>query len=208
MDLQGDKQADDGAPKRNTGRPRSDKAQQAILRAVQGILLRKGYSDLTIEEVARTAKVSKATVYRWWSSKGELVLEAAAHDISIGVVPDTGNVLADIETAIGQLIETFSRPLASIVIFAAITTGASDPKMAQAFRDRYVYPWRRSAAEALQRASSAGMLAHADVPFLLDMVVGTVFQRTLVIREPMVDGLKENLLALLLSPRQARTVQP
>ncbi len=156
-----------------------------------------GYAGLTIEAVARTAGVSKATIYRWWDSKGELVLEAAGHEISIGVVPDSGDPVGDIETAIGQLIETFSQPLASVVIFAAITTGQNDPVMAQIFRDRYVYPWRLSAAEALQRAYAQGLLVNGDVQFLLDVIVGTVFQRTLVLKVPLVDGLREMLMDLV-----------
>lgn len=101
------------------------------------------------------------------------------------------------DAAIGQLIDTFTRPLASIVIFAAITTGTSDPKMAQIFRDRIVYPWRVSAFEALERAKGRSEISTEDLHFLLDVIVGTVFQRTLVIKEPMIDGLKESLLGII-----------
>lgn len=181
------------------GRPRSTSSREAILRAVRELLLADGYLRLTIEAVASRAGVSKATIYRWWQTKGELVLEAAQDEISIGVVPETGDARRDIEAAIGQLVETFSRPLASIVIFAAITTGGNDPVMAQIFREKYVYPWRRSAADALARAMAAGQVREGDVQFLLDVIVGTVFQRTLVLKEPNTAGLREKLVALVLS---------
>ncbi len=179
------------------GRPRSGRARKAILRSVEQQLLKSGYANLTIEGVAKDAGVSKATIYRWWKSKGELVLEAAEPEISIGLVPDTGSSLQDMDAAIEQLIETFSRPLASIVIFAAITTGASDPKMAQIFRDRYVYPWRVSAIEALTRAQERRDVVLDDIPFLIDVIVGTVFQRALVVKEPMTEGLKCRLLEVI-----------
>ena len=179
------------------GRPRSQRSKAAILAAVRKLLLKSGYSRLTIEAVARQAGVSKATIYRWWKSKGELVLEAAEQDIAIGTVPDTGDSMTDMDAAIGQLIDTFTRPLASTVIFAAITTGGSDPKMAQMFRDRYVYPWRVSAFQALERARKRGDIMREDVQFLLDVIVGTVFQRTLVVKQPMIEGLKENLLGVI-----------
>lgn len=182
---------------RSSGRPRSERSKTAILTAVRKLLLKNGYTALTIEAVARQAGVSKATIYRWWNTKGELVLEAAEKEIAIGTVPDTGDSRADIDAAIGQLIDTFTRPLASIVIFAAITTGGSDPKMAQIFRDRYVYPWRVSAFVALERARARGDVSAEDLHFLLDVIVGTVFQRTLVMKEPMIDGLKENLLGVI-----------
>ena len=185
---------------RSGGRPRSERSKAAILAAVRKLLLKDGYANLTMEAVARGAGVSKATIYRWWKTKGELVLEAAEQEIAIGTVPDTGDSRADMDAAISQLIDTFMRPLASIVIFAAITTGGSDPKMAQIFRDRFVYPWRVSAFEALKRARERGEIPAEDLHFLLDVIVGTVFQRTLVMKEPMIEGLKENLLGVIFGP--------
>lgn len=183
---------------RSGGRPRSERSKAAILAAVRKLLLKNGYSKLTIEAVAQRAGVSKATIYRWWRTKGELVLEAAEQEIAIGTVPDTGNSYADMDAAIGQLIDTFRRPLAAIVIFAAITTGSSDPKMARIFRDRFVYPWRVSALEALERARARGDIFAEDLHFLLDVIVGTVFQRILVMKESMIDEQKEKLLDVIL----------
>lgn len=199
---------DEQTEPRPIGRPRSVRSRDAILKATRALLLKHGYAQLTIEAVARKAGVSKATIYRWWASKGELVLEAAGDEISIGVVPDTGDALRDVEIAIEQLIETFSRPLASIVIFAAITTGGIDPKMAKIFRDRHVYPWRASAAEALKRAQAQGAIRSGDTQFLLDVIVGTVFQRTLVLKQPMVEGLKEKLAALVIGAVAPETAGP
>lgn len=188
---------------RVSGRPRSERSRSAILKAVRKLLIKDGYANLTIEAVARRAGVSKATIYRWWKTKGELVLEAAGEEIAIGTVPNTGESRADMDVAISQLIDTFTRPLASIVIFAAITTGGSDPKMAQIFRDRFVYPWRMSAFQALERARARGEVSAEDLHFLLDVIVGTVFQRTLVMKEPMIEGLKENLLGVIFSPARS-----
>lgn len=182
-------------PKR--GRPRSDTSREAILGTVRRRLLADGYSRLTMEAVAAEAGVSKATIYRWWKTKGELVLEAAGADISIGVVPETDDPRADVEAAIDQLVDTFSRPLASIVIFAAITAGGNDPVMAQIFRDKFVYPWRVSAAAALVRALPDARDDAGNVQFLLDVIVGTVFQRTLVLKTPNTFALKDSLMALV-----------
>ena len=175
----------------------SEQSKTAILAAVRKQLLKDGYASLTVEAVARQAGVSKATIYRWWSTKGELVLEAAQSEIATGTVPDTGDSAADLDAAIGQLIDAFTRPLASIVIFAAITAGGNDPKMARIFRDKHVYQWSVSAHAALKRAQERGEVAVDDLHFLLDVIVGTVFQRTLVMKEPMVVGLKENLLRVI-----------
>lgn len=183
---------------RRRGRPRSEETRRAILEATRQLLGEVGYTRLTLTEVAARAGAGKATVYRWWPTKGDLVLEAAWDRIDIGVVPDTGTTRADLRIAVRQLVRTFSDSLASVVIFAAISTAEHDPYMARAFRKRHVYPWRASAAEALERGIARGDLpAGTDVRFLLDVVVGTVFQRTLVLKEPDVEGLTEKVLALV-----------
>lgn len=182
------------------GRPRSRTTERRILEATRALLLSGGYARLTMEGVASKAGASKATVYRWWPTRGELVLDAAKDEISIGTVPDTGDTRHDIAAAIDQLVETFSRPLAKIVIFAAITPSGDDPRLATLFRERYVYPWRVSAAQALERGAARGELARDDVAFLLDMIVGTVFQRTSVVKEPQTEGLRDQLLGVVFGP--------
>ena len=105
---------------RGRGRPRSEEARADILQATRELLLEEGYTKLAITHVAQRAGVGKTTVYRWWPTKGELVLEAAEDCIAIGEVPDSGRTSEDLRIASEQLIRTFSDPLATVVIFAAI----------------------------------------------------------------------------------------
>jgi AcrR family transcriptional regulator len=190
---------------RGPGRPRNLKTREAILSSTRTLLGKIGYSRLSIEGVAKRAGCGKTTIYRWWSTKGDLVLEAVGSDIEIGLVPDTGDTRSDLRIATEQLMMTFSRRLAGIVIFAAIATLDDDPTMAATFRDKYVYPWRISAAEAIERGVERGDLASdTDVQFILDVMVGTVFQRTLVLRQPMTAGLVEQIVALVLGTDSLR----
>ncbi|MCP4303389.1 MAG: TetR/AcrR family transcriptional regulator [bacterium] len=186
--------------KAQRGRPRDPRIQQSILQATREILDEVGYSRLTIEGVAARAGAGKATVYRWWSTKGELVLEAVADHIAIGVVSDTGDTRGDLLIATQQLIETFSDRLAGIVIFAAIANLDDDPNMARIFRETAVMPWRQSAVEAIQRGIDRGDLpADTDIVFTLDVIVGTVFQRTLVVAQPQTEGLSRSIIDLLIA---------
>ena len=109
--------------KRSPGRPRDEETHDAILAATRHLLLEVGYQGLTFEAVATAASTSRSTVYRWWSSRGALVLEAAAEHIDIGAVPDTGDSRKDVEIAVRQLIETFSDRLAGIVMLAVPPSG-------------------------------------------------------------------------------------
>lgn len=185
--------------KASRGRHRDPEAQRAILQATRDLLLEVGYPGLTIEAVARRAGVGKSTIYRWWATKGVLVLEATSEHLEIGVVPDSGDTRQDLLVAARQLIDTFSDRLASIVIFAVIAHLEDDPSMAVAFRDTWVYPWRTSAAAAIERGIARGDLpAGTDPGLYLDMLVGTVFQRTLVIAHPDTQGLAEALVDVIL----------
>jgi AcrR family transcriptional regulator len=188
--------AESSTPQR--GRPRDPNTQQSILLATREALLEVGYPRLTIEGVASRAGAGKATIYRWWPTKGELVLEAAADHLRIGVAPDTGDTHEDLLIAAQQLIKTFSDRLAGIVIFAAIANLDDDPNMALTFRETFVYPWRQSAADAIQRGIDRGELPiNTDIALTLDVIVGTVFQRTLVLAQPMTEGLAEALVDLI-----------
>lgn len=181
------------------GRKRDPGAQSAILAATREVLLEVGYHGLTIEGVARRAGVGKATIYRWWPSKGTLVLEAAAEHIAIRQAPDSGDTRVDLREAAQALIDVFLDPIARIVIFAATAGLDDDPGMATAFRSETVYPWRQSTVLAIQRGIARGDLrADLDAALALDVMVGTVFQRTLVVATPAVAGLADAIADLLL----------
>ncbi|MFI5934229.1 TetR/AcrR family transcriptional regulator [Actinoplanes sp. NPDC051494] len=62
------------------GRPRSEQARRAVLHAVDDLLVEIGYSAMTIKGIAERAGVGRQTVYRWWSTKAEILLEACVVD--------------------------------------------------------------------------------------------------------------------------------
>lgn len=192
---------------RPPGRPRDPETHAAVLDATRRLLLERGYHRLTFEGVAAAAGTTRSTLYRWWPTRGALAMEAAADHLDIGAVPDTGDSREDLRIAIRQLIDTFSDRLAGIVILAAIANLDDDPTMARTFRERWVYPWRTTAAEAIERAVERGVMSPtADVQFILNVIVGTVFQCTITPAEPMTDGLATALLDLVL-PTTSRAGQ-
>jgi AcrR family transcriptional regulator len=68
----------EGAAK--AGRPRSEQARAAVLYAVDDLLVEVGYAAMTMKGIAERAGVGRQTLYRWWSTKAEILLEAAAFD--------------------------------------------------------------------------------------------------------------------------------
>src|SRR5437667_11698445 len=103
---------------RGPGRPRSEKARKAVIRATLKLLERVGFNELTIEAVAARAGVGKATDYRWWANKAELVVDAFASAVEKELrFPSAGPVLESIhqqmkrwavivQSTVGQIVGT------------------------------------------------------------------------------------------------------
>ena len=80
------------AERRPPGRPRSERSHLAIVRATLELLTEVGYQRLTMEQVQRRAGVGKATIYRRWDSKAELVKDAIQYVSAELPIPDTGSL--------------------------------------------------------------------------------------------------------------------
>src|SRR3954447_6644599 len=84
---------------KNVGRPRDESRDAVILAATLEVLADVGYDRLTMDAVAARAKASKATLYRRWTNKVTLVIEALQHAKSPTDVPDTGSLREDLLAA-------------------------------------------------------------------------------------------------------------
>src|SRR5919204_4956149 len=79
------------------GRKRSEESRQAILAAAAELTSEVGYAGLTIEGIAARSGTGKQTVYRWWPSKADVLLEALATRADLDVpVSDQGSYAADL----------------------------------------------------------------------------------------------------------------
>jgi AcrR family transcriptional regulator len=179
-------------------RRRSGRAHQAILAATAHLLAEMGYTALTIEGVAARAGVGKATVYRWWPSKGALVIEAMATTLVMPPLAESGNLRQDLITVVGAIVQALARSPAGAVIPALAADLLHDPEMAEQFRDQVIRPRRAAVTGILRRAAERGELPpDVDTDLLLDVYVGAVFYRVLVSGEPVTDLLAEQLVSLL-----------
>lgn len=180
-------------------RRRSIRSHQAILAATTQLLGEVGYTALTIEGVATRAGVGKATVYRWWPSKGALVIEVMSTALGMIPVPETGDLRQDL-LAVGKgIVQTLAHTPAGTVIPALAADLMRDPEMAEQFRNQMIRPRRSAVTQILRHAADRGELpADLDIDLLLDVYTGAVFYRVLVSGEPVTDQLAEQLVSLLL----------
>ncbi len=113
------------------GRPRSERAREAVLQAVDDLLVDVGYTAMTMKGIATRAGVSRQTVYRWWSTKAEILFEASAADAEEELsVTATGEPLRDLTAYLGALVHFLTRSPAGIAYRALLGEAQHDPEVA------------------------------------------------------------------------------
>jgi AcrR family transcriptional regulator len=146
-------------PARPRGRPRSVEADNAIFGAVVALLPQTGLKGLSMEAVAKQAGVSKATVYRRWPSKEDLVMDVLAAIPPPQLdVEDTGSLLGDMDALAAQQIERLGDTGIPRLMPRLLSEAADDPEFLALARARLSQPMREVIAVLLQRAIERGEL--------------------------------------------------
>ncbi len=175
--------------RRLPGRPRSEQARQAILSSTLQLLQRIGFPELTIEAIAAEAGVGKATVYRWWPSKGALVVDAFADSAQHKLhFPDTGSVFQDMSLQMNQFLGIL-RTRRGRIVAELLGAGQSNPELLEAFRERFLRPRRQEAYKTLRRGIERGELPrNLDLDLVLDILYGAIYMRFLIRHDELSEG--------------------
>lgn len=161
------------------GRPRSERAHQAILAAARELLIADGFAAMRLEHVAARAGVGKATIYRRWASKEELAQElllqlASPHIAVVNSDTTRAELLAAVMNPMRAVTETDFGP----VIRALLSQIASDPSLGDPFRATVVQARRDEVARLIERGIARGDLrADADIDLATELLVGPVYFR-------------------------------
>lgn len=160
------------------GRPRCQEAHRKILEAALAEVTEHGYAALSIEAISQRAHVSKATVYRRWASKADLLFDAMQqagreHFCNAG----TGSLRGDLEKQMTALVAFLNGPGAP-TIRAVIAAVQSDAELAQRFREGWTekrrFVFERVFSEAVERGELA---PDTDFDLLIDLVWGPIYYR-------------------------------
>jgi AcrR family transcriptional regulator len=172
---------------RRPGRPRSAESHQAILRATLELLAVEGLRGLSIETIAQRAGVGKATIYRRWSSKEDIVAEAVSNLQAELPVPETGSVRGDFLAFAGFLAERAEATGGGGEVIARLLGEASrDDRLHEIFTQNLVGPRRAAVRTILERGIERGELrGDIDVELMIDVIVGANIYRALVRRDDM-----------------------
>jgi AcrR family transcriptional regulator len=165
------------------GRPRSERAREAILGAAAGLLLERGLDAVSMDKLAQHHGVSKATIYRWWPTKETLALDALYAEWAKGgglPSPDTGTLRDDLLALLHPWARRLrARPYAP-VLGTFIAKARSDPSFAAEYLARVVTPRREHARTLFDRAVSRGEVApHVSIEVAMDLIYGAVYHRLL-----------------------------
>ncbi|MBW4445666.1 MAG: TetR/AcrR family transcriptional regulator [Hassallia sp. WJT32-NPBG1] len=180
-------------------RRRSERAHQAILNAAAELLEEVGYADMTIQAIAAKAGVSNKTIYRWWSNKAAVVMEAfAERTANVVAIPNTGSLRDDLlafiqASFVAHKTMKFGSTMASLV--AAIHT---DSTLAEAFREQFIARRRAAVRQIFEQAIEHDELSALDLDVVIDQVYGPIFYRLLVGHAPLDNQFAETLVNNLL----------
>jgi AcrR family transcriptional regulator len=162
------------------GRPRSEKSRKAILDATRKLLTHMSLSELSIEAIAKKAKVGKTTIYRWWPSKAAVAMDAFLEQPGVqNIVPTTATpdeaVKKQLESLIRQLRGQNGRIIAGII---AESQGSSD--VLDLLYEKFLKERIDPLYNHIEEGKTNGVFkADLNTEIALDMLVGPLFLRVL-----------------------------
>jgi AcrR family transcriptional regulator len=166
-----------GAPRR-PGRPRSERAEHAIIEAALALFAESGVEGLCIERVAARAGVGKATIYRRWPGKEDLLLDALAALKTPLPEPRGHSVREDLIALLEAMAVDTADPRRTREFALLLGEGQKYPRLLARYQETVVEPRREVFRQVLRRGVASGELrAGIDVDAALFMLVGAVMVR-------------------------------
>ncbi|UCM90014.1 TetR/AcrR family transcriptional regulator [Streptomyces marincola] len=176
---------------------RRETSRRAILTATFELAGEVGYSGLSIEGIAARAGVGKQTIYRWWPSKGAVLLDAlmlalqdetprdgaapqaapqdGAAPQDDAALPDTGDLRADLKTVLRATVAELNDPRFDGPLRALAVEMLNDPVLASRYAEHVEEPMRRMKTARLRSAQRAGELPQdADLGLAVELLWGTL----------------------------------
>ncbi|HEY2239304.1 MAG TPA: TetR/AcrR family transcriptional regulator [Streptosporangiaceae bacterium] len=199
----GDARATGATPQR--GRPRSEQADRAILAATLELLAERGIAGMSIEEVASRAGVGKATIYRRWSSKGALALDAFLAEFrGQQPLPDSGSLRGDLRASLRAWVHAVTRTPVGRILADLIGEIQHDKDLAVSYRERVLEPLRQQHRIMLDRAIARGEIpAGTDREVALDLMFGASQHRLLLGHLPLTEQFVGQVVDVIVAGLQA-----
>jgi AcrR family transcriptional regulator len=183
------------------GRPRDPSRDGVIRAAILRLLADVGYGSLTMDAVASEAGVGKATIYRRWRTKQDLVVDTISDlNRAEASTPDTGSVEADLRSMMHQMVAMITGPTGAATL-SLLSTIPHQPALAEAFRNGPIAVWRDAFATIWSNAERRGEVQ----PGLAGSIVAEstsalMVQRWLLTGEPVDEAYADQVLETVVMP--------
>jgi AcrR family transcriptional regulator len=183
------------------GRPRDPSRDGVIRAAILRLLADVGYGALTMDAVAAEAGVGKATIYRRWRTKQDLVVDTIADlNRAEALPPDTGSLEEDLRQMLRSLVTVINGPVGAATL-SLLSTVPHQPALAEAFRNGPLGVWRTAFGEVWERAEQRGELRPGVSGSLsAEATSALLVQRWLLTGQPVDDTYADEVLQKVLLP--------
>jgi AcrR family transcriptional regulator len=163
------------------GRPRNDELDLVVVQAAAQILAERGFDAMTIEEVATRAGVAKTTIYRRWSNKGALALDAFLGDfLSRQPTVNSGSLEGDLRESLTFWARAVVDTPTGRTLVRLVAEAQLDEQLARAWSERVMGPLRNQHRLMVERAIERGEIPDgSDVEAVMDMTYGPAYHRLL-----------------------------
>ncbi|MFJ9041180.1 TetR/AcrR family transcriptional regulator [Streptomyces sp. NPDC102406] len=181
---QGEQRPHTGRP--HTGRRRNEEARQAVLDAALRLLADADGAPVGVDAIAREAGVGKQTLYRWWPSKGAVLLDALTNRAEQHVPPpEPGSLREELRSVVVATFEGAQSAPVAPALRTLVREAARDPHLADLMRE-FTETRRAVLREVLARGQRRGELAaDRDLDLMVDQVYGVFWYRFLLGHAPL-----------------------
>lgn len=188
---------------RRAGRPRSQAAHRAILKAALRLVARRAFRDVSMNEIAARAGVGKMTLYRRWPNKAALVMDALLQLLGAETAfPEAASALESLRRQL-HLQAAFFRGSRGNLIRSLVSEAQSDPELAIAFRERWLNPRRQGVRQNIQAAIAEGSLrGDFNIDVAIDQLYGSLYYRLLLGSGKLDEGFIEDTYQQFLAGHQ------
>ncbi|MER5858585.1 TetR/AcrR family transcriptional regulator [Streptomyces sp. NPDC059688] len=183
---------------------RSEKSRRAIYAAALALVGEVGYPRTTVEGIAARAGVGKQTIYRWWASKADVLLEAfldlgeqaaQAAGQDTDAVPDTGDLAADLKAVLRATVDELLDPRFETPARALAAEGLVNDQLGREYVARLLEPQLQLYVARLRSARDAGQVrADVDPRIALELFVSPLAQRWLQRTGPITHAYTDTLV--------------
>jgi AcrR family transcriptional regulator len=183
------------------GRPRDPSRDGVIRAAILRLLAEVGYGSLTMDAVAAEAGVGKATIYRRWRTKEDLVVDTISDlNQELASPPDTGSLEGDLRVLTDQMRAVITGPTGAATL-SLLSTMPHQPALAQAFQDGPLMIWHKVFAEVWARAEQRGEVGPGMAGSILaEATTALMVQRWLMTALPVDQAFTDEMLDTVVLP--------